>query len=153
VRRKLIQKYGAVAQRKDGMIPAHLLGNMWAQEWGNIYDLVRRPQPRPLTTSDKILQQQNHRKTVRAVWGKFLPLARLEALPDTFWQRSLFTRPADPTSSATPAPGIIDSDRDVRLKVCVHGTTDDFITVHHELGHTYYYLAYRKQPGYSRRRE
>ena len=40
VRFKLMQKYGAAAERPDGMIPAHLLGNMWAQEWGNIYDIV-----------------------------------------------------------------------------------------------------------------
>ena len=54
VRRKLIQKYGAAAQRKDGMIPAHLLGNMWAQEWGNIYDLVAPPaRRRPPTISAK----------------------------------------------------------------------------------------------------
>jgi peptidyl-dipeptidase A len=46
VRFKLIQKYGAVVERPDGMIPAHLLGNMWAQEWGNIYDLVQPTDPK-----------------------------------------------------------------------------------------------------------
>ena len=46
VRHKLIAKYGAAAERPDGMIPAHLLGNMWAQEWGNIYDIVAPTDPK-----------------------------------------------------------------------------------------------------------
>ncbi|MEG9432442.1 M2 family metallopeptidase [Terriglobus sp. ADX1] len=46
VRHRLIAKYGAAADRKDGMIPAQLLGNTWAQEWGNIYDVVAPTDPK-----------------------------------------------------------------------------------------------------------
>ncbi len=46
VRHRLIAKYGAAAEGKDGMIPAQLLGNTWAQEWGNIYDIVAPTDPK-----------------------------------------------------------------------------------------------------------
>ena len=46
VRSRLIAQYGAAAERSDGMIPAELLGNMWAQEWGNIYDIVAPTDPK-----------------------------------------------------------------------------------------------------------
>jgi len=46
VRKRLIARYGKAADRPDGMIPAQLLGNMWAQEWGNIYDLVAPEDPK-----------------------------------------------------------------------------------------------------------
>jgi len=46
VRNRLIAQYGKAAERPDGMIPAQLLGNMWAQEWGNIYDIVAPTDPK-----------------------------------------------------------------------------------------------------------
>jgi peptidyl-dipeptidase A len=147
VRRKLIQKYGAVAQRKDGMIPAHLLGNMWAQEWGNIYDLVAPPAAPASYDIGEILQQRKTTAKQVVQYGEgFFKSLGLEALPDTFWQRSMLTRPADRDVVCHASAWHVDFDQDVRLKVCLHDTTDDFVTVHHELGHIYYFLAYRKQP-------
>jgi len=147
VRRKLIQKYGADAQRSDGMIPAHLLGNMWAQEWGNIYDLVAPPAAPPAYDIGEILQQRKTTAKQIVQFGEgFFQSLGLQTLPDTFWQRSMLTRPADRDVVCHASAWQVDFDQDVRLKVCLHGTTDDFITVHHELGHIYYFLAYRKQP-------
>jgi peptidyl-dipeptidase A len=147
VRRKLIQKYGAVAQRSDGMIPAHLLGNMWAQEWGNIYDLVAPPAAPPAYDIGGILQQRKTTAKQIVQYGEgFFQSLGLQTLPDTFWQRSMLTRPADREVVCHASAWQVDFDQDVRLKVCLHGTTDDFITVHHELGHIYYFLAYRNQP-------
>ncbi|MGA2712691.1 MAG: M2 family metallopeptidase [Bryobacteraceae bacterium] len=147
VRRKLIQKYGPVAQRGDGMIPAHLLGNMWAQEWGNIYDLVAPPAAPPAYDIGEILQQRKTTAKQIVQYGEgFFQSLGLQTLPDTFWQRSMLTRPADREVVCHASAWQVDFDQDVRLKVCLHGTTDDFITVHHELGHIYYFLAYRKQP-------
>jgi peptidyl-dipeptidase A len=147
VRKKLVQKYGAAAQRQDGMIPAHLLGNMWAQEWGNVYDLAAPPAAPASYDIGEILQQRKTtaKQVVQFGEGFFRSLG-LETLPDTFWERSLFTRPADRDVVCHASAWHIDLERDVRLKVCLHDTTDDFVTVHHELGHIYYYLAYRKQP-------
>ena len=147
VRRKLIEKYGADAKRSDGMIPAHLLGNMWAQEWGNIYDLVAPPATPPAYDIGEILQQRKTTAKQVVQFGEgFFQSLGLQTLPDTFWQRSMLTRPADRDVVCHASAWQVDFDQDVRLKVCLHNTTDDFITVHHELGHIYYFLAYRKQP-------
>jgi peptidyl-dipeptidase A len=147
VRRKLIDKYGADAQRGDGMIPAHLLGNMWAQEWGNIYDLVAPPAAPPAYDIGQILQQRKTTAKQIVQYGEgFFQSLGLQTLPETFWQRSMLTRPADREVVCHASAWQVDLDQDVRLKVCLHDTTDDFITVHHELGHIYYFLAYRKQP-------
>ena len=147
VRKKLIRKYGAVAQRKDGMIPAHLLGNMWAQEWGNVYDLAAPPAaPASYDIGEILKQRKTTAKQVVQYGEGFFHSLGLETLPGTFWERSMLTRPADRDVICHASAWHVDLDRDVRLKVCLHDTTDDFVTVHHELGHVYYFLAYRKQP-------
>jgi peptidyl-dipeptidase A len=147
VRKRLVQKYGAVAERKDGMIPADLLGNMWAQEWGDVYDLAAPPAAPASYDIGEILQRRKTTAKQVVQYGEgFFRSLGLETLPDTFWERSLFTKPADRDVVCHASAWHIDLDRDVRLKVCLHDTTDDFVTVHHELGHVYYYLAYRKQP-------
>ena len=146
VRKKLIEKYGKAADRPDGMIPADLLGNMWAQEWGNIYDIVA-PESAPQTYDiGKALAEKglDAKQVVRYGEGFFKSLG-LEELPGTFWERSQLTKPRDRDVVCHASAWHINLDKDVRLKVCIHGTTDDFITVHHELGHVYYFLAYRDQ--------
>jgi peptidyl-dipeptidase A len=147
VRRRLIEKYGAAADRPDGMIPADLLGNMWAQEWGNIYDVVA-PASAP-TTYDlaKALQARgtDAKQMVRYGEGFFKSLG-FEALPETFWERSMLTKPRDRDVVCHASAWDIDSDKDVRLKLCIHIDADDFTTVHHELGHNFYQMAYRHQP-------
>jgi peptidyl-dipeptidase A len=147
VRKRLIQKYGAVADRKDGMIPADLLGNMWAQEWGNIYDIVAPDSAPPTYDVGRILQER-HADAKRIVqYGEsFFESLGYQPLPATFWERSLLTKPVDRDVVCHASAWDVDSDQDVRLKFCIHGTSDDFTTVHHELGHLYYDLAYRNQP-------
>jgi peptidyl-dipeptidase A len=147
VRRKLIAKYGAAADRKDGMIPAHLLGNMWAQEWGNVYDLAAPPAAPKSYDLGEILQQRKATPKRVVQYGEdFFHSLGMPMLPDTFWQRSMLSRPADRDVVCHASSWDIDFDLDVRLKLCIHNTADDFVTVHHELGHTYYFLAYRKLP-------
>ncbi len=147
VRGKLVAKYGAGAQRPDGMIPAHLLGNMWAQEWGNIYDIVAPPAtPATYDIGDILQQRKTTARQVTEYGESFFQSLGFQKLPDTFWQRSMLTRPADRDVVCHASAWDIDFDQDVRLKVCLHETTDDFITVHHELGHIFYYLSYRNQP-------
>jgi peptidyl-dipeptidase A len=147
VRRKLIQKYGAAAERKDGMIPAHLLGNMWAQEWGNVYDIVAPPSAPPAYNVGEILEQRKTTAKQMVQYGEgFFKSIGLQTLPDSFWSKSQFTRPRDREVVCHASAWQVDVDQDVRLKVCVRNTSDDFVTVHHELGHIYYDLAYRTQP-------
>ena len=151
VRHKLIAKYGADAERQDGMIPAQLLGNMWAQEWGNVYDIVAPPAaPATYDIGDILTERKTTARQVVEYGESFFKSLGFQSLPETFWQRSMITRPQDREVVCHASAWDVDFDQDVRLKLCIHGTTDDFITVHHELGHIYYDLAYRKQPFFLR---
>jgi len=146
-RRKLIAKYGAAAQRKDGMIPAQLLGNMWAQEWGNVYDLAAPPAAPPTyNIGDLLVARKSKPRQVVEFGENFFVSLGFEKLPDLFWSRSLIAKPADREVVCHASAWDIDFDKDVRIKMCIQNTTDDFVTVHHELGHIYYDLAYRTQP-------
>ncbi|HMF91600.1 MAG TPA: M2 family metallopeptidase [Candidatus Angelobacter sp.] len=147
VRKQLIKKYGKVADRPDGLIPAHLLGNMWAQEWGNIYPLVAP------ANSDKgydLTQLLKDRKTdelgmVRYGIGFFSSLD-FKPPQQTFWERSLFVKPRDRDVVCHASAWNIDNREDVRLKMCIEIRDEDFVTIHHELGHNYYQRAYQHQP-------
>jgi peptidyl-dipeptidase A len=146
VRRRLAERYGAIVPA-DGPIPAHLLGNPWAQEWGNIYDLVAPPGEagRYDLTGRLRARKMDARAIVRTGEGFFKSLG-FAPLPATFWDRSLFTKPADRDVVCHASAWSIDNREDVRLKMCIQVNQDDFNTVHHELGHTYYQLAYQQQP-------
>jgi len=147
VRHRLIQKYGAIADRPDGMIPAHLLGNMWAQEWGNVYDIVA-PAAAPATYNiGEILNARKTQPKQLVGYGEdFFKSLGFQPLPATFWVRSQFVRPRDRDVVCHASAWDVDNDMDVRLKMCIHISSDDFVTVHHELGHNFYQMAYRKQP-------
>jgi peptidyl-dipeptidase A len=155
VRFKLIQKYGAAAERSDGMIPAYLLGNMWAQEWGNIYDIVA-PAPNgnyKIYNLEAALKQQigpvseleAGKKMAHYGEGFFTSLG-FEPLPETFWERSQFIKPRDRDVVCHASAWDVDNDQDLRIKMCIKVNADDFTTVHHEEGHNFYQRAYRKQP-------
>ena len=159
VRFKLIQRYGGAALRADGMIPAHLLGNMWAQEWGNIYDIVA-PASAPETydleaalnrqiphaTSADHDEQLESAKTLARYGDAFYQSLGFDPLPASFYQRSQFIRPRDRDVNCHASAWDIDADLDLRIKMCIHIDADNFITVHHEEGHNQYQRAYRKQP-------
>jgi peptidyl-dipeptidase A len=146
VRKKLIARYGTAAQRGDGMIPAHLVGNMWAQEWGNIYDVVAPPTgPLPYDLG-AILKARNTDGPQLVRYGEgFYKSLGFDALPDTFWKRSMLAHPRDRDVVCHPSAWDLDGQRDVRIKACFQPTADDFVTVHHELGHNFYQRAYNKQ--------
>jgi peptidyl-dipeptidase A len=147
VRRKLIEKYGDAARRPDGMIPADLLGNMWAQEWGNIYDVVAPPsQPLPYDLGAILKERKTSPQQLVRYGEGFYRSLGFDPLPDTFWTRSMLSHPRDREVVCHPSAWDIDSQLDVRIKACFQPTADDFVTVHHELGHNYYQMAYRHQP-------
>jgi peptidyl-dipeptidase A len=147
VRRRLVERYGAAVVPPGGPIPAHLLGNPWAQEWGNIYELVAPAgEQRAYDLAERLRAQKiDARGIVRTGEGFFTSLG-FAPLPQTFWERSLFTKPADRDVVCHASAWSIDNREDVRLKMCIQVNADDFNTVHHELGHNFYQLAYRQQP-------
>jgi len=147
VRTRLGATYGTTLVPPDGPIPAQLLGNMWAQEWGNIYPLLAPPNSDPGYDVSELLKARalDARGMVRIGEGFFSSLG-LEPLPPTFWERSLFTKPADRDVICHASAWDIDFEQDLRIKMCIEITAEDFSTIHHELGHNYYQRAYRHQP-------
>jgi len=147
VRGKLNEKYGDNIQAKTGPIRADLLGNMWAQEWGNIYDIVA-PQGAGDIGYDttELLNSKGYDaiKMVKAGEGFFSSLG-FDPLPQTFWDRSQFLKPADREVVCHASAWDLDNKDDIRIKMCIKVNGDDFVTVHHELGHNYYQRAYKDQ--------
>ena len=146
-RHKLSEKYGKDVVPEDKPIPAHLLGNMWAQTWGNVYPILAP------ATSDRgydltaTLKARNTdpKQMVRYGEGFFTSLG-FEQLPPTFWDRSLFAKPVDREVVCHASAWDLDYQKDVRLKMCININEEDFSVVHHELGHNYYQMAYANQP-------
>ena len=147
VRRRLNQKYGDSAVPKDGPIPAHLLGNMWAQSWENIYPLVAPAGADPGYDLTRILQARKVSDLEMVRYGEsFFKSLGFAPLPATFWDRSLFRKPRDREVVCHASAWDVDNVDDLRLKMCIDITGEDFATVHHELGHNFYQRAYNKQP-------
>ena len=148
VRWKLNEKYGDAVQSKTGPIRADLLGNMWAQEWGNIYDLVAPKGAGDLGfDTGELLKEKGYDpvKMVKTGEGFYSSLG-LDPLPATFWTRSQITKPADREVICHASAWDLDNKDDLRIKMCTKVNGDDFVTIHHELGHNYYQRAYNKQP-------
>ena len=146
VRAKLRRKYGDVVPA-NGPIPAHLLGNMWSQSWGNIYDIVKPATTAPTYDLTKILVAKKTDARQMARYGEaFFTSLGFDPLPQTFWERSLFTKPQDRAVVCHASAWNIDNQKDVRLKMCIKIDEEDFQTIHHELGHNYYQMAYAPQP-------
>jgi len=146
VRAKLNERYGSGVVAPDEPIPAHLLGNMWSQSWGNIYDMVSPGSSDPGFDLTEILRRRgiDEREMVR--YGeRFFTSLGFEPLPDTFWERSLFTKPEDRDVVCHASAWDVDSVDDLRIKMCIKINAEDFVTVHHELGHNFYQRAYNRQ--------
>jgi peptidyl-dipeptidase A len=148
VRTNLTKKYGAAAVPPGQPIPAHLLGNIWAQEWGNIYDLVAPPGPDKTYDLTKILEARKEIDAVGMVkiGERFFTSLGFAELPKSFWERSLLTKPRDREVVCHASAWDLDDVEDLRIKMCISKTADHFQTIHHELGHNFYQRAYNKQP-------
>ncbi|HZN03467.1 MAG TPA: M2 family metallopeptidase, partial [Candidatus Polarisedimenticolia bacterium] len=147
VRWKLSEKYGPAVVPPTGPMPAHVLGNLWAQTWEYTYPLVAPPQADPGYNVTAILQarQADPQGMVRYGEGFFSSLG-LEPMPPTFWVRSMFVKPPDHDVVCHASAWDVDNDQDLRIKMCIEINDEDFKTIHHELGHNYYQRAYRQQP-------
>lgn len=147
VRGKLNEKYGEEVQPATGPIRADLLGNLWAQEWGNIYPLVA-----PEGSGDigydltELLEEKGVSELDMVRTGeKFFTSLGFAPLPESFWDRSQFLKPADRTVDCYASAWDLDNKDDVRIKMCILRNADDFVTIHHELGHNFYQRAYQDQ--------
>ena len=146
VRLKLRERYGSEVPEK-GPLPAHLLGNIWAQDWSNVFPLVSPPSADPGYDLSAILKQRQMTPIEMVTSGeRFFTSLGLAPLPQTFYERSLFTKPDDREVVCHASAWNIDLESDVRIKMCIDPTAEDFTTIHHELGHNFYQLAYNELP-------
>ncbi|MDO7086339.1 M2 family metallopeptidase [Pseudocolwellia sp. AS88] len=147
VRTELGEEYGVDKVPQDKPIPAHLLGNMWAQSWGNIYDLVAPEDADPGYDLTAQLEKNNYDE-IKMVKGaeQFFTSLGFDALPETFWTRSLFTKPEDRDVICHASAWDLDDKDDIRIKMCIQKTGEEFGVIHHELGHNFYQRAYKDQP-------
>src|SRR5688500_14507082 len=147
VRAKLNAKYGDAVAPKTGPIPAHLLGNMWSQQWANIYDVVAPGAADPGYSLTEILKQKKVDPVGMVRYGeRFFTSLGFDPLPATFWERSMFTKPEDREVVCHASAWDVDAVDDLRIKMCIETNEDDFTTIHHELGHNFYQRAYNQLP-------
>jgi peptidyl-dipeptidase A len=146
VRAKLRARYGD-AVPANGPLPAHLLGNIWAQDWSNVYDLVSPGAAGAGFSLTRILERRrmSANDMVRA-GERFYTSLGFEPLPPTFWERSLLVRPRDREVVCHASAWDVDLEADIRIKMCIQPTEEDFTTIHHELGHNFYQRAYKDLP-------
>ena len=147
VRGQLRKKYGNALVPERGPIPAHLLGNIWSQEWNNVYSLMDSPRPPASYDLTEILADRKTDPRGMVKYGEnFFTSLGFAPLPKTFWERSLFTKPADRDVVCHASAWDVDSKDDLRVKMCMQIREEDFRVIHHELGHNFYQRAYKTQP-------
>jgi peptidyl-dipeptidase A len=147
VRTQLAKKYGADKVKANAPIPAHLLGNMWAQEWTNIYPMVEPyPGQASLDVTAELQKQKYDEIRLVKLGESFFTSLGLDPLPKTFWERSMFKKPADREVVCHASAWDVTYNDDLRIKMCIKIDEEDLITIHHELGHDYYFHYYYKLP-------
>ncbi len=147
VRAKLVQKYGPELVKPNEPIPAHLLGNMWAQDWTNIYPMVAPPTADPGYLLTDRLKAKGTDEIGMVKYGEgFFTSLGFAPLPATFWERSLIVQPRDRDVVCHASAWDLDNEDDLRIKMCTQVNAEDFGTIHHELGHNFYQRAYKTQP-------
>ncbi|GHD22577.1 peptidase M2 [Halioglobus japonicus] len=146
VQAKLTEFYGADVMPGNGMIPAHLTGNMWAQAWSGIENVVMGSNAKAPYNLTQILEDKEMDEIAMVEMAEmFFVSLGLDPLPDTFWARSQFTKPRDREVVCHASAWDVDSQDDLRIKMCIQRTEDEVKVIHHELGHNYYQRAYKSQ--------
>lgn len=145
----LNQEYGNEIIDPKGPIPVHLLGNMWGQSWSNIFDIVYKTEKseKKVDVTQIILEKDLSEIEMVEIAEDFFLSIGFDPLPKTFWERSLFVKPQDRSVVCHASAWNLDpSNNDLRIKMCIERNEEDFSTIHHELGHIFYYQAYNHLP-------
>lgn len=147
VRARLVETYGRNRVPARGPIPAHLLGNMWAQEWTNLYPILEPYRGASSLDVGAALRRQRYDAVRMTKLGeRFFTSLGFEQLPETFWERSMLVQPKDRDVVCHASAWDVDSAGDLRIKMCIKPTEEDLITIHHELGHSFYFQQYQALP-------
>ncbi|KAF1709374.1 peptidase M20 [Pseudoxanthomonas kalamensis DSM 18571] len=175
-RNKLVAQYGARGQVEGGLLPAHLMGNLWQQDWGNLWDILEPfknagslditgalekqyqqnysrelAKAGPGPTTDAIFQaeraaQLDTAKQMTERAQDFYTSLDMPKLPGSYWNKTQFIKPLDRDVVCHASAWDMNMAGDVRTKMCIKPNEEEFTTIYHELGHVYYYLAYNKLP-------
>ena len=146
VRSRLREKHGDIVPA-NGPIPAHLLGNLWQQDWSNLYPLVAPANAgQAIDLGERLKAKKIDDLEMVRIAERFFTSLGMAPLPKTFWERSLFRKPRDRDVVCHASAWNIDNVEDLRIKMCIDVTAEDFSTIHHELGHNFYQRAYNKLP-------
>lgn len=147
VRRRLKAQYGDKVFPVSGQIPAHLLGNMWAQQWSSLQDLLMPFPDKPILDVTPELVKQNYTAVrIFQVADKFFTSLGLEPMPQTFWDKSMLEKPKDRDVVCHASAWDFSNGVDFRVKQCTEITMEHFSTAHHEMGHVEYFLLYKDKP-------
>lgn len=147
VRGRLRALYGNRVVPETGPVPCHLFGNMWAQSWDALFPLVFPSGPADAFDLGRVLEERKIGAVEMVRYGeRFFDSLGFDKLPATFWERSMFERPRDREVVCHASAWDVDLLSDLRIKMCIEPTADDFQTIHHELGHNYYQRACRHLP-------
>ena len=147
VRAKLSEKYGAKLVPLDQPLSAHLLGNMWAQDWSNLYPLlVPAPKQPSIDVTSALRSKKYEPHSLTKFAEQFFISLGFDPLPQSFWKRSLFVKPNDREVVCHASAWDVHLNNDLRLKMCIKIDYEDLITLHHELGHHFYYQSYYTLP-------
>jgi peptidyl-dipeptidase A len=147
VRSQLQAKYGKDRVPDRAPIPAQLLGNMWAQEWDNLFGMVEPYPKEPSLDVDARLKAKHLApKEMVKLGERFFTSLGFDPLPASFWERSLFVRPRDREVVCHASAWDVTWSDDLRIKMCIEPTESDLVTIHHELGHDFYFSRYFKLP-------
>ncbi len=175
-RTKLQAQYGDDKGQVNGLLPAHLMGNMWQQDWGNLWDILepyKNAGNLDITAAlEKQYQEDYARELAKAGPGPdtdklfaaqraaqldvakqmteraqdFYTSLGMPKLPESYWTKTQFIKPMDRDVVCHASAWDMNLAGDVRTKMCIKPNEEDFTTIYHELGHVYYYLAYNKLP-------
>ena len=145
-RRKLNTMYGDKVAPKTGPIPSHLTGNMWAQSWGYLYPELEPYKGQPAIDVTPTIEKKLTDKQMVQLGEAFYTSLGMPALPATFWERSMFQKPAGKEAVCHASAWDVQFNNDLRIKMCINKNQEDLDTIHHELGHNYYQMAYHKEP-------
>src|SRR5678816_1520137 len=149
-RTKLDAKYGKdKGEVAGGMLPAHLMGHMWQQDWGNLWDILQPYKHAGAPATDELVEieraaQLDVAKQMASRAQDFYMSLGMQKLPDSYWEKTQFIKPRDRDVVCHASAWDMNMAGDVRTKMCMKPNEEDFTTIYHELGHVYYYLAYNK---------
>ncbi|XP_041066850.1 angiotensin-converting enzyme 2 [Carcharodon carcharias] len=147
VRAKLGDTFGPEHISSTGCLPAHLLGDMWGRFWGNLYSWsIPYPHQEDIDVTPEMVKQGWNPKEMFQKADAFFQSLGLQAMNDNFWHYSMIEKPTDGRKVVChPTAWDMGNGADFRIKMCTEVNMENFLTVHHEMGHIQYDMEYANQ--------